>query len=53
MVINGTAARHVEHAAQEWIKWRREYLVGPTEEANLFFVILFIDLGICQIKLST
>jgi len=41
---------HVEHAAQVWIKWRRENVAGTTGEGNLFFVILFLGLGICLIN---
>jgi hypothetical protein len=43
MVINGTVARHAEHAAQEWIKRRRENVAGTTGGINHFFVILLID----------
>ena len=50
MVINGTAARHVEHAAQEWIKWRREYVAELAGGGTLFFVILFLGLEICLIN---
>jgi hypothetical protein len=53
MVINGTAARHVEHAAQEWIKWRREYVTELVGGGTLFFVILFLGLGICLINSDT
>ena len=44
MVINGTVARHVEHAAQEWIKWRREYVTELAGGGILLFVILFLGL---------
>jgi hypothetical protein len=43
MVMNGTMVMHAEHAAQEWIKWRRENVAGTIGEVKLFFVILFID----------
>ena len=45
MVINGTVARHAEHAAQDWIKWRRENVTGTTGGVNLFFVILLLIRG--------
>jgi hypothetical protein len=53
IVINGTAARHVEHAAQEWINRRREYVTGLAGGGTLFFVILFLGLGICRINSDT
>jgi len=45
MVINGTVAKHVEHAAQEWIKWRRENVRELAGGVTLLFVILFLGLG--------
>ena len=45
MVNNGTAARHVEHAAQEWMKWRRESVSELAGGGSLLFVILFLGLG--------
>ena len=50
MVINGIVARQVEHAAQEWIKWRREYLTELAGGGTILFVILFLGLGVCVIK---
>jgi hypothetical protein len=44
---------HVEHAAQEWIKWRRENVAGTMGEEYLFFVILFLGLGIWLINSDT
>ncbi|MCK4853060.1 MAG: hypothetical protein KAT31_02335 [Bacteroidales bacterium] len=43
MVINGTIAIHAEHAAQEWMKWRRVDVSGTAGGVKVFFVILVID----------
>jgi hypothetical protein len=39
MVIKGPAARHVEQAAQDWMKWRRVYVAELPGWRAVFFVI--------------